>query len=345
MRRTSRSAALVATGLALSTLTSGCSFLGLGKKPADLQVYSARHYGSEAVFKQFTKETGITVDFLGGENAELLQRIKAEGSSSPADLYVTVDAGNLYEAARQGLLAPVDNAQLDAEIPAEDRDSQNRWFGLVSRARTVLYNPDAVKPSEFDAKETYAGLADPKWKGKLCMRDESEAYQVALVAHLINLYGEAKATKIVEGWVANDPEIMANDKLLIQAVDAGTCDVALVNHYYLAGELEDDPTLNVKLYWASQQGAGVMTNISGAGVVKTSDNKADAEKLLEWLAAKGGQEALIAGNHEFPVNPAVKPDAEAAQFGTFKPAPLQADALGQQEKKAVEILDAAGYGR
>lgn len=345
MRRTHRSAALVAAGLALATVTSGCSFLGLGKEPADLQVYSARHYGSEEVFKQFTKETGITVDFLGGENAELLQRIKAEGKNSPADLYMTVDAGNLYEAAREGLLAPVDNAELDAEIPAEYRDSQNRWFGLVSRARTVLYNPDAVKPTDFDAKETYADLADPKWKGKLCMRDESEAYQVALVAHLINLYGEAKATKIVEGWVANDPQIMANDVLLIEAVDAGTCDVALINHYYLARELADSPDLKVKLYWASQQGAGAMVNISGAGVVKTSDNKADAEKLLEWLATKSGQEALIAGNHEFPVNPSVEPDAEAAQFGTFKPAPLQADALGQQEKKAVEILDAAGYGR
>lgn len=345
MRRTHRSVALVATGLVLASVTSGCSFLGLGKKPADLQVYSARHYGSEAVFKQFTKETGITVSFLGGENSELLQRIKAEGKSSPADLFVTVDAGNLYEAAREGLLAPVDNAKLDAEIPAEYRDKENRWFGLVSRARTVLYDPDKVKPSEFDAKDTYAGLADPKWKGKLCMRDESEAYQVALVAHLINLYGEAKATQIVKGWVANKPQIMANDKLLIDAVDAGTCDVALVNHYYVAGELEDNPHLDVKLYWASQKGAGTMVNISGAGVVKTSDNKADAEKLLEWLAARSGQAAMASGNHEFPVNPAVKPDAEAAQWGTFKPAPLQADELGQQEQKAVEILDAVGYGR
>ncbi|MDO7867379.1 extracellular solute-binding protein [Nocardioides jiangxiensis] len=345
MRRTPRSVALVAAGLALASVTSGCSFLGLGSKPADLQVYSARHYGSEAVFKQFTKETGITVDFLGGENAELLQRIKAEGANSPADLYVTVDAGNLYEAAREGLLQPVDNAKLDAEIPAEYRDSQNRWFGLVSRARTVLYNPDQVKPSEFDAKETYAGLADPKWKGKLCMRDESEAYQVALVAHLINLYGKDRTTEIVKGWVANKPQIMANDKLLIEAVDAGTCDVALVNHYYVAGELEDNPDLNVKVYWASQQGAGTMVNISGAGVVKTSDNKKDAEILLEWLAGKTGQAAMASGNHEFPVNPAVKPDAEASQFGSFKPAPLQADQLGRQEKAAVEILDAAGYGR
>lgn len=345
MRRTSRSAALVATGLALATLTSGCSFLGLGTKPADLQVYSARHYGSEAVFKEFTKETGITVDFLGGDNAELLQRIKAEGKDSPADVYMTVDAGNLVEAADDDLLAPLDSPALDKAVPTDYRDADNRWFGLVLRARTVLYNPDAVKPSEFDAKDTYAGLADPKWKGKLCMRDESEAYQVALVAHLINLYGEAKARQIVQGWVDNKVDIMANDVLLIDAVDAGTCDVAVINHYYLARELVDHPDLNVKLFWASQKGAGAMVNISGAGIVKTSDNKAQAQELLEWLASDKGQKAMIAGNHEFPVNPDVQPDAEAAAFGAFKRAPLKATELGAQEKAAVEILDATGYGR
>jgi iron(III) transport system substrate-binding protein len=341
-----RATALIASGLVLATFaTTGCSVLGLGDDPADLQVYSARHYGSEEVFKEFTKETGITVSFLGGENAALLQRIKAEGKNSPADLYMTVDAGNLVEAANDGLLAPVDSADLDKEIPADYRDANNRWFGLVLRARTALYNPDKVKPSEFDSADTYAGLADPKWKGRICMRDESEAYQVALVAHLINLYGKDKAQKIVQGWVDNDVQIMANDVLLIDAVDAGTCDVAVINHYYLARELVDHPDLNVKLFWASQQGAGAMVNISGAGIVKTSDNKAQAQELLEWLASDKGQKAMIAGNHEFPVNPAVQPDSEATAFGPFKRATLNATGLGAEEKNAVKILDATGYGR
>jgi iron(III) transport system substrate-binding protein len=340
-----RTTALLATGLALATFaTTGCSVLG-GGTPADLQVYSARHYGSEEVFKEFTKDTGITVDFLGGENAELLQRIKSEGKDSPADVYMTVDAGNLWEAANEGLLAPVDSPALDKEIPADYRDAENRWFGLVLRARTVLYNPDKVKPAEFDATETYAGLADPKWKGKLCMRDESEAYQVALVAHLVNVYGEQKARKIVQGWVDNDVAIMANDVLLIDAVDAGTCDVAIINHYYLARELVDHPDLNVKLYWASQQGDGTMVNISGAGIVKTSDNKAQAQELLEWLATDKGQQAMIAGNHEYPVNKDVAPDDAAAAFGDFKRAKLDSTHLGEQEKTAVKILDATGYGR
>ena len=338
MRRT----ALLAAGLSVATLlsTAGC---GVFSQPADLQVYSSRHYGSEEVFKQFTEETGITVDFLGGDNAELLQRIKAEGADSPADVYMTVDAGNLWEAANQGLLSPVDSSALDEAVPEQYRDEQGRWFGLVLRARTVIYNPDTVDPAELDATDTYAGLADPKWKGKLCMRDQSEAYQIALVAQLITRLGYDGALEVVQGWVANDVEVMANDVLLIDAVNAGTCDVALINHYYLARQLQDHPDLNVKLYWASQQGAGTMVNLSGAGVVETSDNKAQAQQLIEWLASTG-QTAMIEGNHEYPVNPTVEPDAPAAAFGDFTPALLDAEGLGEQEANAIKLLSEAGYG-
>jgi iron(III) transport system substrate-binding protein len=231
---------------------------------------------------------------------------------------------------------------LDQAVPAQYRDGQDRWFGLVLRARTVLYNPDNVQPSEFDAKDTYAGLTDPKWKGRLCMRDQSEAYTVSLVASLIDLYGRDRALEIVRGWVANEVDVMANDVLLIQAVDAGTCDVALVNHYYLARELAEKPDLNVELYWASQQGAGTHVNVSGAGIVESSNNKEDAQELLEWLATDG-QDDMIAGNHEFPVNPAVQPDEIAAGFGTFKPMAIDAEAYGSLNADAVDLLAEAGY--
>jgi iron(III) transport system substrate-binding protein len=338
-----RTSALLATGLTLAALsaTAGCGLFGQDD-PADLQVYSARHYGSEEVFKEFTKETGITVDFLGGDNSELLERIKAEGDDSPADVYMTVDAGNLWNAAEQGVLQPVDSPVLDQAVPQQYRDSQDRWFGLVLRARTVLYNPDNVQESDLDPKDTYAGLADPKWKGRICMRDTSEAYTVSLVASLIDLYGRDKALEIVQGWVANDVDVMANDVLLIDAVDAGTCDVALVNHYYLARELADRPDLNVRLYWASQEGAGTHVNLSGAGVVKTSDNKEQAQELIEWLATKG-QDDMIEGNHEFPVNPSVQPDEIARSFGTFKPMPIDAEAYGSLNAEAVDLLAEAGY--
>ncbi len=338
-----RTSALLATGLALASLaaTAGCGLLG-EDDPADLQVYSARHYGSEEVFKQFTEETGITVDFLGGENAELLERIKAEGDDSPADVYMTVDAGNLWNASDQGLLQPLDSPTLDEAVPQQYRDSEDRWFGLVLRARTVLYNPDNVDGSELDAQDTYAGLADPTWQGRICMRDTSEAYTVSLVASLIDLHGRDEALDIVEGWVANDVDVMANDVLLIDAVDAGTCDVALVNHYYLARELEERPDLNVRLFWASQEGAGTHVNLSGAGVVESSDNKDQAQELIEWLATEG-QDDMIDGNHEFPVNESVQPDEIARSFGDFEPMPIDAEAYGALNAEAVDLLAEAGY--
>lgn len=339
-----RTRSLLAAGLALAALAStGCSvFSEESGGEADLQVYSGRHYGSEAVFDEFTDQTGISVEFLDGDDGEMLERIKAEGDDGPADLYMTVDAGSLWNAADQGVLAPLASPVLDEAIPEQYRDSENRWFGLVRRARTVIYNPDTVKPHDFDAEDTYAGLADPKWKGRLCMRDLSGTYTVSLVASLMDLHGREEALEIVKGWVANDVEIMGNDILLIEAVAAGTCDVAITNHYYLARELEEDPDLGVDLYWASQEGAGVHENISGAGVVASSDNEDDAQKLLEWLATDG-QDDMLEGNHEIPANPTVPTDDQAAIFGPFTPMTVDAQAYGELSAEAADLLAEAGY--
>ena len=327
---------------ALVLALSGCGVLGIGEKDADLQVYTARHYELEEAFNEFTDQTGITVDFLYGDDAELLQRLKAEGDSTPADIYMTVDAGNLWNAAKEGELAPLRSSRLDAAVPADLRDPQGRWFGLALRARTVAYNPDKVDPSEFDPKNTYAALADPKWKGRLCMRDETEAYTQSLVASLIDLYGRDKTLEIVKGWVANDVDIMSNDILLLEAVDSGACDVALVNHYYYARELKEKPNLGVKLYWASQQGAGTHVNISGAGVVKSSDNPKQAQRLIEWLGTKG-QSDFVDGNHEYPVNPDVQPEPLIAKFGKFERMPLDPQAYGTLNAEATDLLAEAGY--
>lgn len=333
-----RSMVLSTVCLGTALAATGCGVLD---SDADLQVYSARKYGSEEVFKEFTDQTGISVEFIFDENAALLERIKAEGENSPADIYLTVDAGNLWNADEQGLLKPLDSPILDQAIPAADRAEDGTWYGLAKRARTVVYNPDAVAPADFDAEDTYAGLGDPKWQGRICMRDTSEAYQVSLVASLMDLYGEERAREVVDSWLENDVDIMSNDLLLIEAVDAGTCDVAVVNHYYLARELEDRE-LNVELYWASQEGAGTHVNLSGAGVVSTSDNPEQAQELIEWLATDG-QEAMIAGNHEFPVNPDVDPDEQAAQFGEFTEMPIDAEAYGASNAAAVELLADAGW--
>lgn len=342
MNRPARLAALGAA-LSLSALVSGCGFLGIGgDEPGDIQVYSARHYDLEDAFVEFEEETGLSVDFIYGDDTELLERLKAEGDETPADLFVTVDAGNLWNAADQGELAPVDSPALRGAIPDAYRDSQGRWFGLALRARTVAYNPDNVDPAELDAEDTYAGLTDPKWRGRLCMRDSTEAYTQSLIASLIDLHGRAKTLAIVEGWLGNDVEIMSNDILLLEALDAGTCDVALVNHYYYARELEEKPDMNVELFWAGQDGAGTHVNVSGAGVVRASDAPAKAQRLLEWLATDG-QQAFVGGNHEYPVNPEVAPDDVVAKLGEFQAMPLDAEAYGSLNAEAVDLLAEAGY--
>jgi iron(III) transport system substrate-binding protein len=338
MRRRPLFATLAALTAATATVT-GC---GVAEQPADLQIYSARHYDLEGAFGQFTDETGITVEFISGDDAELLERLKAEGEDTPADVFLTVDAGNLWNAARQGELASIDSEVLQEAVPEDLRGPQDEWYGLAMRARTVTYNPDNVDPSEFDPVATYAGLADPKWKGRLCMRDATSSYTQSLVAGLIDLHGRERALEIVKGWVANDVQIMSNDILLLEAIDAGTCDVGINNHYYLARMLEEDPDLNVDLYWASQEGAGTHVNISGAGVVEGSDNAEQAQQLIEWLATEG-QNAFVDGNHEFPVNPEVEPEPLIAAFGEFERMPLNAEAYGKLNAEAVELMAEAGY--
>jgi iron(III) transport system substrate-binding protein len=337
-----RKAALTMLALALAGTTAGCGIFGSEEEPGDIQVYSARHYDLEDAFAEFEEETGLKVDFLFAEDAELLQRIEAEGEGSPADLFMTVDAGNLWAADEAGVLEPVRSAALDAAVPEEYRAADGTWYGLALRARTLVYNPDAVDPSEFDAENSYAGLGDPKWKGRLCMRDSTEAYTQSLVTALMETYGEEEARRIVTTWIDNDVDIMSNDILLLEAVDAGTCDVAIVNHYYLARELGENPDMDVALYWASQEGAGVQMNLSGGGVVATSDNKEQAQQLLEWLATDG-QRAFIGGNHELPVNPDVAPDDAVAAFGDFEPMPIDAEAYGARNAEAVALLEEVGY--
>ena len=343
MRRPSLPVTAVAAALVLASTLTGCGTLGFGaEEPADIQVYTGRHYDLEQAFKDFESETGLSVEFLSGDDAELLERLKAEGDETPADVFMTVDAGNLWKAAEDGELAPLESTVLDRAVPDGLKDPQNRWVGLSMRARTVMYNPDQVDPSEFDTTETYAGLTDPTWQGRLCMRDSTNSYTQSLVASLIDKHGYDGALEIVGGWVGNDVEIMSNDILLLEALDAGKCDAAITNHYYLGRMLEEDPDLNVKPFWANQDGDGVHVNVSGAGVIKNSDSPKKAQRLIEYLAAKG-QNGFVDANHEFPVNPTVEPEPLIAGFGEFDYAPINAEAYGELNAKAVDLMAEAGY--
>lgn len=319
---------------------SGCG-VGSGDDET-IRVYSGRHYDLEQAFQGFAEQTGISVEFLYGGDAELRERIKAEGEDTPADVYMTVDAGNLWQAGQEGLLAPLDSPALREAVPEGLRDPQGRWYGLSMRVRTVMYNPERVDPSEFDTTDTYAGLADPKWQDRLCMRNSTNTYTQSLVASLIEEHGYDRARQIVRGWVDNDVQITNNDIRILETVDAGGCDVAIANHYYLARLLEDDPNLSVRPFWANQDGRGVHVNISGAGILANSDHPDLARRLIEWLATTG-QNSFVDGNHEYPVNPDVKPEPLIAGFGDFEYQPINAEAYGARNAEAVRLMREAGY--
>jgi iron(III) transport system substrate-binding protein len=304
-------------------------------------VYSSRsHYGAESVFDDFTRQTGIKVVFFNGNNNEVFERLKAEGARTPADLLLTVDAGNLWNAAREGLLAPVTSKALDANVPAAYRDAGGRWFGIAVRARTIAYSTARVKPADVP---TYESLGDPRWKGRLCLRSSTNIYNQSLLAALIASRGEARVEQMVRAWVANQPVYINGDTGLLQAIAAGQCDVGISNTYYLGRLLEKDPSLPVALAWADQQGAGVHVNVSGGGVTTHARNRAEAIALLEFLTSPAAQATLAGRSHEYPVNPAVAPLPMLAGWGTFKADAAGVAAAGAYQAAAVKLADRAGY--
>lgn len=332
---------LLAVASAAVLLVTGCGVVSAGESET-VRVYSGRHYDLEQAFKDFADETGISVEFLYGGDAELRERIAAEGEDTPADVYMTVDAGNLWKAATDGLLAPIDSPTLRDAVPEGLRDPDGQWYGLSMRVRTVMYHPERVDPSEFDPTNTYAGLTDPKWHGRLCMRTNTNDYTQSLVASLIAAHGEQRAREIVAGWVANDVEIFNDDVSILENVAAGRCDVAITNHYYLARLLAEDPDFPVRPFWANQEGRGVHVNISGAGVIAGADNADLGQQLIEWLATDG-QNSFVDGNHEYPVNPAVEPEPLIAGFGEFSYEPIDARAYGDLNAQAVQLMNEVGY--
>ncbi len=304
-------------------------------------VYSARHYGQmEPVFQEFMNETGIEVRFTYGKDAELRERLKAEGEFTPADVYISVDAGNLWLAAQEGLLQSVKSDVLENNIPSNLRDPENRWFGLTMRVRTIVYNTEQVSPQELS---TYEDLADPKWKNKLCLRPSTKVYTQSLVASLIAAHGEEKAEEIVRGWVENNPKFIDSDTRIIETVAAGGCDVGVVMHYYLARLKDRDPDLPVNIFWANQEDRGVHVNIVGAGVTKYAENREEAIKLIEWLSSEKGQKLFADGNFEYPVNPRVEPHPIVREWGEFKMDPINVAEYGMLQKSAIELMERAGY--
>ena len=220
---------------------------------SEVVVYTARHYGQEPAIEAFTKKTGIQVKLLAGSTGELFERLKAEGEKTPADVLLTVDAGNLWNAARAGLLSKIDSPELASNVPASLRDPDNRWFGLTVRARTIMYHTGKVKPAELS---TYEALGDPKWKGRLCLRTSGYIYNQSLLATMIKRHGEPKTEEIVRSWAANQPVLINSDTKILEGIAAGQCDVGVTNHYYLARIVTKDAAFPVLPFWANQQTTG-----------------------------------------------------------------------------------------
>ncbi|MDQ5888423.1 MAG: hypothetical protein RL210_2838 [Pseudomonadota bacterium] len=305
-------------------------------------VYSARNDQLvKPLFDAFSKETGIEVRTLTDKEGPLLEKLKAEGANTPADVLLTVDAGNLWAAANAGLLKPVQSATLAANIPAHLRDPGNQWFGLSVRARTMFYNKIKLKPSDLS---TYEDLANVKWKGKLCLRTSKKVYNQSLVGMLIEENGEAKTEQIVKGWVANlatDP--LPDDTKLLEAIAAGQCDVGIANTYYFGRLIEKKKDLPVGLFWANQQAGGVHVNISGAGVTRHAKNEKAAIRLIEWMSSEKAQNLVADINLEYPANPKVKPDPLVASWGTFKQNQINVNKAGENQVAATKLMDRAGY--
>jgi len=307
-----------------------------------ITVYSARkEHLIKPLFDAYTEKTGVQVRYITDKAAPLLARIKAEGANTPADMLMTVDAGNLWQAAEEGVLSPVPSKILQDNVPAHLRDPDNRWFGLSIRARTVVYSTDRVQPSELSS---YEDLAAPKWKGRLCLRTSKKVYNQSLVAMMIARHGEEKTSRILEGWVNNLATApFSNDTKMMQAIAAGQCDIGIANTYYFGRLKKKDPNVKLALFWPNQDDAGVHINISGASITQHAKNRDAAVRLLEWLSSAEAQQQFAALNMEYPVNPGIKPDVLVASWGEFKADDLNVALAGKLQTQAIKLMDRAGY--
>lgn len=325
----------------------GMAAMAANAADTELNLYSARHYQTdEALYSNFTKQTGIKINRIEAKEDELLERIRNEGANSPADVFITVDASRLAKADELGIFAPVKSKVLEERIPAHLRTE--RWFSYSTRARLIVYNKDLVKPEQA---QTYEGLADPALKGKVCTRSGSHPYNLSLGAALVRHDGAAKTEEWAKGLVANFARApKGGDTDQIKAVAEGECGVAIANSYYLArlinSDKADDQRVASKVVavWPNQKSWGTHINVSGAGMLKTAPNKGAAVKFLEYLASDEAQSYFANGNNEWPVVASVKVSNRALdQLSPFKADTLPVGELADTVAEAQKIFDRAGF--
>ena len=283
----------------------------------------------------------MKIKFITDKEAPLMQRIKAEGENATADLLLTVDAGNLWQAEQMGILQPFTSKVIDSNIPLQYRSSNHAWTGLSLRARTLAYSTDRVKPSELT---TYEALADKQWEGRLCLRTAKKVYNQSLTATLIETHGAEKTEEIIKGWVNNlSTDVFSDDIAVLEAINAGQCDVGIVNTYYYGRMHKDNPQLPVKLFWPNQGDRGVHVNLSGIGLTRYAPHPEAAKKLVEWMTGPDAQSLFAGINQEFPANPKVAPSQEVAAWGEFKADSIPVEIAGKRQAEAIKLMDRAGW--
>ena len=319
-----------------------------GAQQPELNLYTARHYQTdEALYTEFTKQTGIKVNRIEAGEDAIIERMKQEGARSPADVLMTVDAGRLWRAEQAGLLQPTRSKVLEERVPAELRHPEGLWFGFSMRARPIFYAKGKVDPAQL---ARYEDLADPRLKGKICIRSGSAVYNLSLLSSMIAAAGPEKAEQWARGVVANmarDPKGGDTDQLT--AVAAGECDVAVANTYYYVRLMKsakpEDRAVAQKIgvVFPNQGDRGSHVNISGAGVARNAPHREAAVKFLEYLASPSAQRYFTHGNNEYPVAPGVESNSELASIGSFRKDSLNVSLLGRNQGAAQQIYDRAGW--
>jgi iron(III) transport system substrate-binding protein len=312
-----------------------------------LNLYSARHYQTdEALYANFTRQTGIRINRIEGKEDELLERIRNEGANSPADVFITVDAARLAQADALGLFAPVKSKVLEERIPEHLRSPD--WFAFSTRARVIIYNKSAVKPADV---QTYEDLASPRLKGQVCVRSGAHPYNLSLGSALIHHLGEQKTEEWARGLVDNFARApKGGDTDQIKAVAAGECGVAISNSYYIARLLRSEKEADKKamekvgVIWPNQKSFGTHINVSGGGMLKTAPHKEAAVTFLEYLASDEAQAYFANGNNEWPaVRSATAKNPALESLGAFKADTMNVGTLSKNTAAAQKIFDRAGW--
>ncbi|MFZ9264127.1 MAG: extracellular solute-binding protein [Polynucleobacter sp.] len=339
--------------VAMATVGLATSLPALSQSSGVLNLYSARHYQTdEALYADFTKQTGIKINRIEADDNALYERLRSEGKNSSADVILMVDAARLWRAEIEGLFQPVKSKVLEARIPknlrSNDAGQGSQWFGFSTRARVIVYNKATVKPGDVD---TYEKLADPVNKGKVCTRSGSHPYMLSLIGAMYERSGEAATEAWAKGMVANMARApKGGDTDQIKGVASGECGVALTNSYYLARLMRSDKPADqqvvskIGLIWPNQATTGAHMNVAGGAVAKNAPNKAAAIKFLEYLASDSAQQYFADGNNEWPAVKSVKTNNPALnKWGSFKEENISIAAIGKNQIYAQKILDRVSY--